>query len=108
MCLRHVTRALLDGVTRGRNHGRPARPDVKGQAGNGKLRQGWDAHEDENDGRTYYWNNETGDTSWAPPTQQLDTCIAYLRDRVGVPRDMSHPAAMQLRAHLNWMIDLLQ
>mmetsp|Transcript_1875 Transcript_1875/g.2893 ORF Transcript_1875/g.2893 Transcript_1875/m.2893 type:complete len:538 (-) Transcript_1875:616-2229(-) len=29
----------------------------------------------------------------------------YLRDRVGVPRDMRFPAARQLRAHLNWLID---
>jgi len=28
--------------------------------------------------------------------------LAYLRDRIGVPRDMRLPAAMQLRAHLNW------
>ena len=29
----------------------------------------------------------------------------YLRDRVGVPRDLLLPAARQLRAHLNWFID---
>ena len=31
--------------------------------------------------------------------------MAYLRDRVGVPRDLPLPAARQLRAHLNWFID---
>ena len=35
---------------------------------------------------------------------QLDACLAYLRDRVGVPRDMPAPAAAALRAHLNWAI----
>ena len=31
----------------------------------------------------------------------------YVRDRVGVPRDLPLPAARQLRAHLNWLIDTL-
>ena len=34
--------------------------------------------------------------------------LGYLRDRVGVPRDMPLPAARQFRAHLNWMIDHVQ
>lgn len=30
--------------------------------------------------------------------------IAYVRDRIGVPRDMKLPPARQLRAHLNWSL----
>lgn len=32
----------------------------------------------------------------------------YVRDRVGVPRDLPLPAARQLRAHCNWFIDHVQ
>ena len=34
--------------------------------------------------------------------------LEYVRDRVGVPRDMQLPAARQFRAHLNWAIDSLR
>ena len=37
--------------------------------------------------------------------QGLRASLAYLRDRVGVPRDMSLPAARWTRATLNSVID---
>ena len=36
------------------------------------------------------------------PKQDVAKCLRYLRDRVGVPRDMSYPAARCLRGTLNW------
>lgn len=34
--------------------------------------------------------------------------LSYIRDRVGVPSDVSLPVARQLRAHFNWAINLLK
>ena len=44
----------------------------------------------------------------ALPGGPVCASAAYLRDRVGVPRDLPLPAARQLRAHLNWLIDELR
>jgi glutathione S-transferase len=38
----------------------------------------------------------------------VQASLEYLRDRIGVPRDMQLPAARQLRAHLNWTLDLFK
>ena len=40
--------------------------------------------------------------------KELQSCLAYLRDRVGVPRDMGQAAAICFRAHLQWAIDLCE
>lgn len=47
----------------------------------------------------------TSDEKGSLAGKETAASLAYLRDRVGVPRDMKYPAARQLRAHLNWFID---
>ncbi|KAK3250640.1 hypothetical protein CYMTET_39985 [Cymbomonas tetramitiformis] len=42
------------------------------------------------------------------PKEITADCLIYLRERISVPRDMPYPAARQLRAHLNLVIDALQ
>lgn len=39
------------------------------------------------------------------PVNEVSKCLQYLRQRVGVPRDMSVHAAKQLRSHINWFLD---
>ena len=39
--------------------------------------------------------------------EDVISSLSYLRDRVGVPRDLPLASARQLRAHLNWAMDAL-
>lgn len=103
VCLRHVTSALLHGADKATSS---AVKDLAGKGGDNQLRPDWYEYTDL-DGKVYYWNEITGENTYSPPTQQLDSCLMYLRDRVGVPRDMGQAAALQLRAHLNWAIEIL-
>lgn len=55
-------------------------------------------------------SNWSGDLKEAVPKNMVvdvKSSLAYLRDRVGVPRDLPLASGRQLRAHLNWAIDTL-
>lgn len=43
----------------------------------------------------------------ANDAKRLVSCIVYLRDRIGVPRDMGQAAAFQLRGTLNWALKMI-
>jgi len=40
-------------------------------------------------------------------SEMQQKCLKYLCQRISVPRDMTYPAARQLRAHLNWAAALI-
>jgi glutathione S-transferase len=104
-CLRVVVLALVEGTQAAAAVA--SEVGLQGACGGAdELAPGWEAYDDDS-GRTYYWNDETGETTWTAPTRGLDNCLAYLRDRIGVPRDMGAAAARELRVELNWAIGLL-
>ena len=113
VALRHVAAAMVDGVDRAKGAAliadlAVAASDGRDADGNLKLAPDWDGpFTDDPSGREYYWNDITGETTYTAPTQGLEACLAYLRDRVGVPRDMGATAATMLRAHLNWAQETL-
>ena len=104
VALRHVAHALVVGADAATD---ACRRDLRGAADGDGLAAGWDRYDDA-EGRPYWWHEDTGESTWDPPTRRLDGCLAYLRARVGVPRDMGPAAAMQLRAHLSWAIALME
>lgn len=106
VCLRHVAASLVDGVDVAAG---AAQADLSTVVGDdASLADGWSGPWEDCDGRPYYWDDESGASSYTRPTRELDDCLAYLRDRIGVPRDLPLPAAMMLRKHLNWAIAIVR
>jgi glutathione S-transferase len=59
------------------------------------------------------FQGEGGDITAGMPSQKnekqaIAESLAYVRDRVGVPRDMTVHGARQFRAHINWFIQELE
>jgi len=42
------------------------------------------------------------------PIDAVTNSLLYLRNRIGVPRDMSVHGAKQMRSYINWYIDQLK
>jgi len=72
-----------------------------------KALLGTDTSEEEH--QAYITDLEASLKAVVPPGSKTDVIdsLAYVRDRVGVPRDLPLASARQLRAHLNWAIDCL-
>ena len=39
------------------------------------------------------------------PAKPTKEALEYFQRRIGVPRDLSYPAARQLRSHITWAIE---
>ena len=50
------------------------------------------------------FENALGPNASQETKENVALSLEYLRDRVGVPRDMRMPPARQLRSHLNFTI----
>ena len=86
MLLRYITHALLDGYT--------SVPHLQVSLDTSSSSS--------NDG------NKKNDSESSEETKQnLIKSLLYLKDRIGVPRDLSYPAARQFRAYLNWVAEQL-